>query len=330
MRNIIGFSPYLRNMSKSAIHIQTTPTHFKYVYNLINSMKKIKHIESIEIFIVLDTMKELASFKAGLKLPDKMINLSLVTLEEIVEKLNLNYKESYTEIINSDKKLEIFWGAGGHRDFVAIKRTYSILYIKSLGYDYCWCLDSESFILDRFDINDFFKTNSTNNILLIGTGVSGVRYPELLNSLFNFDKKTLNRLRKINIRMNDFWFINTSVFNDLVDYLFEKYKKPISYFMNGSEQSLYEYFLYSLFINNEIEINLFKLNGDMHENNLFSEVIKNPKTFNNLSKFLNEQYFNNTYSYRGDYIKILETTQYGKMLLKKLNIKIAVSNYQGF
>lgn len=330
MRNFISSSTFLKNMSNSAIHIQTTPTHFKYVYNLLNSMKKIKHIESIEIFIVFDTVKELVSFKAGLNLKDKMINLSLITLEEILEKLNLNYTESYQEIINSNKKLDIFWGAGGHRDFVAIKRTYSILYIKSLGYDFCWCLDSESFFLDEFNIKDFFRSNSANNTLLIGTGVNGVRYPELLNYFFNFDKKTINRLSKINVRMNDFWFINTSVFNSLVDHLFEKYKKPISYFMNGSEQSLYEYFLYSLFINNKVEINLFKLNGDMHENNLFSEVIKNPKTFNNLSKFLNERYFNFTLSYRGDYIKILETTQNGKMFLKKLNIKVAVSNYQGF
>ena len=317
-------------MSKSAIHIQTTPSHFKYVYNLLNSMKKIKNIESIEIFIVFDTIKELVSFKEGLDLSDKTLNLSLVTLEEIVEKLNLDFKESYLQIINSNKKLDIFWGAGGHRDFVAIKRTYSILYIKSLGYDFCWCLDSESLIIDEFNITDFFNTNSENNTLLIGTGMLGVRYPELINNFFNFDKKTINRLRKINIRMNDFWFIDTSVFKDLVDHLFEKYKKPISYFMNGSEQSLYEYFLFSLFINNKVEINLFKLNGDMHENKLFSEVIKNPKTINPFSKFINEYYFNYTYSYRGDYIKILETTQNGKMLLKKLNIKIAVSNYQGF
>ena len=117
-------------MSKSAIHIQTTPSHFKYVYNLLNSMKKIKDIESIEIFIVFDTIKELVSFKEGLDLSDKTLNLSLVTLEEIVEKLNLDFKESYLQIINSNKKLDIFWGAGGHRDFVAIKRTYSILYIK--------------------------------------------------------------------------------------------------------------------------------------------------------------------------------------------------------
>ena len=46
--------------------------------------------------------------------------------------------------------------------------------------------------------------------------------------------------------------------------------------------------------------------------------VKNPKTINPFSKFINEYYFNYTYSYRGDYIKILETTQHGKMLLKKL------------
>ena len=42
------------------------------------------------------------------------------------------------------------------------------------------------------------------------------------------------------------------------------------------------------------------------------------------------KYLDKTLSFRGDYINTCMATERGKQLIQKLNIKIAVSNYQGF
>ena len=44
---------------------------------------------------------------------------------------------------------------------------------------------------------------------------------------------------------------------------------------------------------------------------------------------MNNEYFNYTQSYRGDYYRICLLSDIGKKLISKLNINIAVSNYQG-
>ena len=49
--------------------------------------------------------------------------------------------------------------------------------------------------------------------------------------------------RVISVRMNDFWFIHTKYFKSMIQLLFNIHKQPISSFVTGSEQSLYEYYL---------------------------------------------------------------------------------------
>ena len=111
--------------------------------------------------------------------------------------------------------------------------------------------------------------------------------------------------------------------------LFNIHKQPISYFVTGSEQSLYEYYLYSLYIKKSNNINLIIIDGDMHGNNLFNKIINSNTNLDNFSKDINNKYFNYIQSYRGDYYRLCLKSIRGKNLISKLNINIAVSNYQG-
>ena len=43
--------------------------------------------------------------------------------------------------------LGVKWGGGGHRNYVAVKRIYSILELEKMGYDYVCCLYCESLVL---------------------------------------------------------------------------------------------------------------------------------------------------------------------------------------
>ena len=84
-----------------------------------------------------------------------------------------------------------------------------------------------------------------------------------------------------------------------------------------------------LYIKNSNDINLIIIDGDMHGNTLFNKIINSNKNLDNFSKDINNKYFNYTQSYRGDYYRICLRSNKGKILLSKLNINIAVSNYQG-
>lgn len=129
--------------------------------------------------------------------------------------------------------------------------------------------------------------------------------------------------------MNDFWFIHTKFYKSMIQILFNIHKQPISYFVTGSEQSLYEYYLYSLYIQNSNNINLIIINGDMHGNSLFYKIINSNIDLDIFCKNINNGYFNYIQSYRGDYYRSCLRTNKGRELISKLNINIAVSNFQG-
>jgi hypothetical protein len=115
----------------------------------------------------------------------------------------------------------------------------------------------------------------------------------------------------------------------MIQLLFNIHKQPISYFVTGSEQSLYEYYLYSLFLKNSNDINLIIIDGDMHGNTLFNDIINSNTCLDNFCKDINNKYFNYIQSYRGDYYNDCLRSNIGKNLISRLNINIAVSNYQG-
>jgi hypothetical protein len=311
------------------IHIQTTPNHFKYVYSFLKSVaEKVQNIENVPIFIIFDTVNESSQF---VKSYDKKLDIRFLCMEDIVPHSNLLYSESYENCISPSQSLPVKWGAGGHRDYVAVKRSYSILALEELGFDYVWCLDSESKILKEFEINDFMEKNTEQTTLLIGSGIEGVRYPYLFLDLFGWKTNKLNSLYKINVRMNDFWMINTKYFRKMIDDLQKVHKKELSYFMNGSEQTLYEYFLFKHHSDGDIDLNIINIFGNTNANILFWDYYTRPRNeLEKLASFMNDYYFDLTNSFRGDYINYMRKHERGSKFYKLLNIKIAVSNYQGY
>ena len=150
--------------------------------------------------------------------------------------------------------------------------------------------------------------------------------PQIVEKIFN---NNFSDYRDISVRMNDFWFIHTKYYKSMIQLLFNIHKQPISYFVTGSEQSLYEYYLYSLYIKNSNDINLIIIDGDMHGNTLFNKIINSNTNLEHFANDINNKYFIYIQSYRGDYYMNCITSNRGKNLISKLNINIAVSNYQG-
>lgn len=311
------------------IHIQTTPNHFKYVYNFLKSaVDNVRNIEKVPIFIVFDTVNESSQF---VKSYDKKLDIRFLHMEDVVPNSNLLYSESYENCINPTQSLPIKWGAGGHRDYVAVKRSYSILALEQLGFDYVWCLDSESKILKEFEINEFIERNTQQTTLLIGSGVNGVRYQYLFFDLFGWKISRFNSLHNINVRMNDFWIIDTKYFRKMIEDLQNFHKRELSYFMNGSEQSLYEYFLFKHYSEGDIDLKIINIFGDTHGNALLFNHYSRPRNeLEKLASFMNTYYFDLTNSFRGDYINNMLKHERGSKFFELLNINIAVSNYQGF
>jgi hypothetical protein len=306
------------------IHIQTHPPHFKYTNQLILSFLTKTNIQNLKIpiFIILDDNKSINDFKNKYNYEYELIYF--LNTEKIINNFQLKFREKKQNLFKN--VINVKWGAGNHRNYVAVKRSYSILELEKIGYDFVWCLDSESLILKNTNIQNIIDSNINKPLLTVGKNNSGIKYPPIVTKIF---KENFNDYKKISIRMNDFWFIHAKYYKSMIELLFNIHKQPISYFITGSEQSLYEYYLYSLYIKNPNDINLIIINGDMHGNNLFNKIINSNSNLDNFCNDINNKYFNYILSYRGDYyIKCMRTNR-GKDLISKLNINIAVSNYQG-
>ena len=309
---------------KVCIHIQTHPPHFKYTNNLILSFLTMTNIKDlrIPIFIVLDDDKCINNFQREYRYDYDLIYY--LNTEKIINNFQFKYSEKKTDLFKNI--INVTWGAGGHRNYVAVKRTYSVLELEKKEYDFVWCLDCESLILKYTDIQKIIEFNTNKPLLTIGKNDHGIKYPQIIEKVF---KNKFSHYSNISIRMNDFWFVHTKHFKSMIYLLYDLHKKPISYFITGSEQSLYEYYLWSLYIKNSNDINLIIIDGDLHNNNLFNKIINSNTNLDHFCKHMNENYFNYIQSYRGDYYKKCMRSTRGKYLISKLNINIAVSNYQG-
>ena len=311
---------------KFCIHIQTHLPHFDYTNKLIHSFLKMTNINElrIPIFIVLDSADLVDRYKNKYKYDYDLIYYLNIT--EILNTYHLRHKENKEDLFK--RVINAKWGSGGHRNYVAVKRCYSLLKLENIGYEYVWCLDSESLVLRKTDIQKIIDSNKEVPILVVGNKKTGVRYPCIVEKIL---QEKYDNYRDITIRMNDFWFIHMKYFKSMIDKLYDIHKSPLSYFINGSEQSLYEYYLYSKYLNNSKSIKLINIYGDLHGNHLFNKIIKSNKKID-IDKFctdMNNKYFNYVQSYRGDYYKKNMTNIKGKYIMEKLNINIAVSNYSG-
>lgn len=304
--------------------MQTHPPHFKYTNQLILSFLKLTNIQilKVPIFIVLDDNKTINKFKNEYNYDYDLIYF--LNTEEIINNFHLEITEKRKDLFKN--VINVTWGSGGHRNYVAVKRVYTILELEKIGYDYVWCIDSESLILKNTNIQTIIDANIEKPLLTVGKNNSGIKYPEIVEKIYN---NNFSDYKDISVRMNDFFFIHSKYYKSLVQLLFNIHKQPISYFVTGSEQSLYEYYIYSLYLKNSNDINLIIIEGDLHGNSLFNKIINSDENLEDFADDMNNKYFNYIQSYRGDYYKKCITSNRGKDLISKLNINIAVSNYQG-
>ena len=68
---------------------------------------------------------------------------------------------------------------------------------------------------------------------------------------------------------------------------------------------------------------------DLQEPKRLFKIINSNTNLEHFANDINNKYFNYIQSYRGDYYMNCITSNRGKNLISKLNINIAVSNYQG-
>ena len=163
---------------KFCIHIQTHPPHFKYTNQLILSFLTKTNIQilKIPIFIILDDNNSINNFKNEYNYDYDLIYF--LNTEEIINNFQLEFTEKKTDLFKN--VINVNWGAGGHRNYVAVKRTYSILELEKIGYDYVWCLDCESLILKNIDIQTIIVSNIKKPLLTVGKNDSGVKYPQIV------------------------------------------------------------------------------------------------------------------------------------------------------
>ena len=129
----------------------------------------------------------------------------------------------------------------------------------------------------------------------------------------------------------------------MIKELTELHKNPVSFFMLGTEQGLYELFLYNKYLQNKLDITVFDFDkkyfsdildlpsygsGDLNIYCALHFLFQDVNSIKNIDKRkfidrIQELYFNKTFCYRGDFLNFSY-----KELTDQLNIKFAVSNYQ--
>lgn len=339
-------------MNKKAIHMQLYSAHFEYGANLIKGFyRHCKDVKHFRIFVFVDTETDVCNFKNILKAKIDIDNVDCISLESVLNS-GFNYiinPENYKKVHDNIKnKKAIFqqWGtASTHsRTWMSIKRSYGILELEKRGYNRVWCVDAESYPLVDFNIKDIFKPCEEEYTLSI-TENGAWNDPNIATKVLKKDTDSI--LTKIGVRINDFWIIDTSYFKQMIQEISNLHKQPVSYFVRGCEQALYEIWLYDKFINKEIDIKCitfsnkdftgiiesmpkFGCEAFCYIHSLLMYVINNDINIEKFAERLNNVYFNYIQCYRGDMIKILHNSSpKGQKLLSLLNLKFAVSNWQG-
>ena len=168
------------------IHIQTHLPHFKYANKLICSFLELTNIITLKIpiFIIIDNNELINNFKMNYNYDYNLIYF--LNIEEIINNFTLEFKEKKKDLFK--KNIDIKWGAGGHRNYVAVKRTYSILELERLGYNYVWCLDSESLILKNTNIEEIETPTEVKDEELVSKENLSLR-----DKLVKFDQEVISK-----------------------------------------------------------------------------------------------------------------------------------------
>jgi hypothetical protein len=84
-----------------------------------------------------------------------------------------------------------------------------------------------------------------------------------------------------------------------------------------------------LSLNTELYENFGLEVSDLHENRVFDEVVQSQISISDFAEYMNESYFQKVPGYRGDYLRILLQSERGFELARSLNLRVALSNFQG-
>ena len=338
-------------MNKRVIHIQCYPPHFHYVVNLLEALHNhTDDLEDFDIVIVVDRPADVSNFLDGNKKRlSRIKNLSVTSVYDILTRpFNyLFYNESFQEVdFSIHQGINVLhgghWGSANTpvRKWMNIKRSYGLMELERRGYEYVWCIDAESFPLTNFSVNDIFSYSDTNYLLSVFEQ-GGWNNSDIVNHVLKIEDDTLSQMLKVGVRINDFWIINLQFFRNMIQELTNKHRKPLSYFVLGTEQGLYELWLYHKHLTKSLDIEVIPFTNEDFDGIceipeyglevwcclhwLFNDVHNNPDVDNKkFAEHIQSYYFDKVHSYRGDLIRGGHAE-----LLKHMNFKFAVSNWQG-
>ena len=338
-------------MNKRVIHIQCYPPHFHYVMNLLEALHShTNDLEDFDIVIVVDRPADVSNFLDGNKKRlEKIKNLSVTSLYDILSRpfSYLFFNETFQQVdtaIQQGKNVLYggHWGSAHTtvRKWMNIKRSYGLMELERRGYEYVWCIDAESFPLTNFSINDIFSYSQQNNLLSVFEQ-GGWNSPDIVNHVLKIEDETLPQMLKVGVRINDFWIINLQFFRNMMQELTNKHRRPLSYFVLGTEQGLYELWLYHKHLTKSLDLEVLSFTDKDFEGVceiphygydvwcslhwLFNDVANNPNVDNKVfAERIQEYYFDKVKCYRGDLIKSGPSD-----LLQHIHVKMAVSNWQG-
>ena len=328
------------------IHIISHEPHFVYLKRLVTSI--VSYMSPVpRIFVFVDTEADKASCERVLGEEAKWTEIT--SMQTLMSDNNFGLmKPERFESAFAGKFVFGPWGAGGHRSWVAVKRTYSLLFLKQVGLKSALCLDSESLILKEVDVKKLTQDHGVDPVLTIcedfdDKGNWNFPYNVQALTCFGMNLQLQNVFKSVaaGYRQNDFWFIHLNEFSSMIDSLISLTGLEISKWLGGSEQSLYEKYLYLKFLEGELSVELISLDRpikailspaitDMHHNRLFLSIISSDNIdLDVAADVLNREYFNKVPAFRGDYMRQCLAYPRGKELLERLNICLAVSNFQG-
>jgi hypothetical protein len=227
---------------KTCIHIMTYSPHFKECFKLI---KKIRSFDNkVTIFVILDTFEEenkFASYIEGIEV--KLLNLEFITKQPLVIKQisfdDISISNRNKEKLKMNDQIAHF---NYHRQYVVLKRVYSLLYLYTQNFDKIWAMDCESYPVKEIEVYSIFKKYWDNPFIVVSD--NGIEYEKKLtlkvNKLFGYD---YNESYKYFFRQNDLFMYDMLIFSNCMLFLEEYNNKRICDFMAAPEQMVYEIYI---------------------------------------------------------------------------------------
>ena len=274
------------------IHIMTYINHFSECVKLV---KKIRSFDNkITIFVILDTFEEeskFASYIKGKNVTDvKLLNLEFITKQpSTIKRIRFNdicmSRDNQNKLLMNDQISHFNYT----RQYIVLKRVYSLLYLYTQNFAKIWAMDCESYPIKEIDVDNIFKRYWNNPFIVVSD--NGTQYDKNLtlkvNKLLGYG---YNESHKLFFRQNDFFMYDMQIFSNCMTFLEEYHNKRKCDFMIAPEQMVYEIYIIKEKYNFKI-INLsehgcnfnlrydgFLKNISQMNDTLYDEFIKNVLT----------------------------------------------------